>query len=194
MGRKNSFTVIFFLVSLIFLAVAALNGAAARQTREMEVVQMARVVAAGTMMSIKSESFGMNEYIPVEFSCKGRDKSPPLLVENVPRGAKSLALIMDDPDAPAGTWVHWVLWDIPPGTRKIEAGSAPAGAVPGVNSWGKPGYGGPCPPSGVHRYFFKLYALDTRLSLGRGAGKRELEAAMRGHIIARAELLGLFKK
>ncbi len=186
MGQKNDFPLFIFLACLL------LAGAAAAQTQKTEVVQMARTVTAG--MSIQSPSFGMNEYIPVEFTCKGKDTSPPLLVENVPAGAKSLAMIVDDPDAPAGTWVHWVQWNIPPETRLIEAGSAPKSAVQGINSWGKAAYGGPCPPSGVHRYFFKLYALNTMLSLGRGAGKRELEAAMRGHIIARAELVGLSRK
>ncbi|MDA8387128.1 MAG: YbhB/YbcL family Raf kinase inhibitor-like protein [Nitrospiraceae bacterium] len=153
---------------------------------------MAGVTAA--RMSIKSPSFGSDGYIPREFSCKGKDINPPLALENVPEGAKSMALIVDDPDAPSGTWVHWVMWNIPPETGSIEAGSVPKGAVEGRNSWKKTGYGGPCPPSGVHHYFFRLYALDTMLTLGGGAQKGELEAAMKGHVIAKSELVGLFRK
>ena len=150
--------------------------------------------AATVRMLIKSPSFVPGGYIPEEFSCGGKDVNPPLVFEGVPEKARSLALVVDDPDAPDGTWFHWVTWNIPPRTVRIGAGSVPEGTVQGRNSWGKSAYGGPCPPSGVHHYFFKLYALDTVLSLGRSAGAAELEAAMRGHIIARSEIVGLFKK
>lgn len=190
MGQKNS-PLFLFLLCLIVLAAPVPEGRAAGAN--LEVARMAQVTATG--MSIKSPSFGTNGYIPEEFSCKGRNISPQLMIENVPRGTRSLALVVDDPDAPGGIFVHWVMWDIPPETRQIPAGSVPKGAVQGMNSWKKAAYGGPCPPSGVHHYFFKLYALDTKkLSPGHEAGKEELEAAMQGHIIAQTELVGLFRK
>ncbi len=145
-------------------------------------------------MGIKSPSFAAGGPIPAQFSCKGSDTNPPLVFENVPAGTKSLVLIVDDPDAPGGTWVHWVMWNIQPDAGRIEADSAPRGAVQGINSWGKTGYGGPCPPSGTHHYHFKLYALDTKLSLDSSSGKPELEAAMQGHILAHSEVIGLFSK
>jgi hypothetical protein len=122
------------------------------------------------------------------------DVNPPLMVENIPPKAKSLALIVDDPDAPRGTWVHWVVWNADPGTREIKEQSIPTGAIQGMNDFGNRGYGGPCPPSGTHRYFFKLYALDTALTLGPNATKAALEAAMKGHILAEAELIGLYER
>jgi hypothetical protein len=117
----------------------------------------------------------------------------------VPEGTRSFALIADDPDAPVGTWVHWVLYNIPSSARTlIESIPADAkladGSINGKNSWGKPGYGGPCPPSGTHRYFFKLYALDTVLNLGSGATKEQLLNAMQGHILGQAELMGKYKR
>jgi hypothetical protein len=122
------------------------------------------------------------------------DVNPPLMVENIPPKAKSLALIVDDPDAPRGTWVHWVLWNVDPGTREIKEQSIPTGATQGMNDFGNRDYGGPCPPSGTHRYFFKLYALDTALTLGPDANKAALEAAMKGHILDKAELIGLYER
>jgi Raf kinase inhibitor-like YbhB/YbcL family protein len=114
--------------------------------------------------------------------------------DNVPSEAKSLALIVDDPDAPVGMWVHWVVWNIDPSTREIAEDNVPRNAAQGKNDWKRNTYGGPCPPSGVHRYFFKLYALDTRLNLGTGTVKTDLEKAMHGHILGKAELIGLYKR
>jgi len=130
------------------------------------------------------------EVIPDKFTCKGEDINPKLMISEIPASAKTLALIMDDPDAPMGTWVHWVMWNIPLGN--INENSAPG--TQGVNSWGKNKYGGPCPPSGTHRYFFKVYALDTTLKLPEGSTKQELLQAMKSHIIAQAELIGLYSK
>lgn len=144
-------------------------------------------------MNISSPAFEENGKVPKRHTCDGENTSPPLIIAGVPAGAASLALIVDDPDAPAGTWVHWVVWGIGAGTREIKAGSLPAGAVQGVNSFRKNNYGGPCPPSGSHRYFFKLYALDAALSLDPKATKADLERAMKGHVVAEAQTMGRYR-
>jgi hypothetical protein len=136
-------------------------------------------------MKLSSPAFEENGKVPKRHTCDGENTSPPLVINDVPAGAASLALIVDDPDAPVGTWVHWVVWGIDAGTREIKTGSLPAGAVQGVNSFRKSNYGGPCPPSGSHRYFFKLYALDAALKLDAKATKADLERAMKGHAEAR---------
>jgi len=135
--------------------------------------------------------------IPVNHSCDGEDISPPLDWNEPPGNTQSFALIMDDPDAPGGTWVHWVLFNIPGDARSLLGNlppdaQLPDGSIQGVNSFGRNDYGGPCPPSGTHRYFFKLYALDITLSLDESAGKDEVLAAMEGHILAQAELMGTY--
>jgi len=144
-------------------------------------------------LKISSPAFGHNEHIPPKYTCDDTDVNPPLVIENVPTGAKSLALIMDDPDAPRGTWVHWVVWNIGPDTKEIREHSVPSGAKEGMNDFRKLNYGGPCPPSGTHRYFFKLYALDIALNLDSDTNKAGLEKAMRGHILGQAEMIGLYK-
>lgn len=145
-------------------------------------------------MKITSSAFANNQMIPSKYTCDGGNVNPSLEISDVPKSAKSLALIMDDPDAPAGIWVHWTLWNIDPKTSEIAEHSVPPGAAQGVTSFGKPGYGGPCPPSGTHRYFFKLYALDLRLDLSEAASKAELEGAMREHILEQSELTGLYSR
>lgn len=145
----------------------------------------------GAGMKILSPEFENNGFIPKKFTCQGEDVSPALIIEDIPKEAKSLVLIVDDPDAPMGTWVHWVVFDIPP-TNRIEENSIPG--KQGRNNAGRKDYGGPCPPSGTHRYFFKLYALDKILNLAEGIVKQELEKAMEGHILGQAELIGLYKK
>jgi hypothetical protein len=147
-----------------------------------------------TTIKISSAVFKHNELIPAKYTCDGSDVNPPLLIENVPPTAKSLALIVDDPDAPAGTWVHWVVWNISPGTGDIMENTVPSGAEQGLNDFRKRSYGGPCPPSGTHRYFFKIYALDTPLVLGSNTTKAVLEKTMKGHVVAQGELIGLYKK
>lgn len=142
-------------------------------------------------MKISSPEFKHNNSIPKKFTCQGEDINPALVIEGLPEGVKSLALIVDDPDAPMGTWVHWVVFDILPCTQ-IDEDSTPG--KQGKNDFGRKDYGGPCPPSGVHRYFFKLYALDKMLNLDVGITKAGLEDAMQGHILASAELIGLYKK
>jgi Raf kinase inhibitor-like YbhB/YbcL family protein len=147
---------------------------------------------------ITSPAFAHGGAIPSDFSCDGRDISPALIWTEPPAGTQSFALIMDDPDAPMGTWVHWVLYNIPASTRNLTEGTPTDpklsdGSLQGKTSAGSTGYHGPCPPSGTHHYFFKLYALDTMLSLSAKADKKELLAAMEGHILANVELMGTFK-
>ncbi|MFW6120451.1 MAG: YbhB/YbcL family Raf kinase inhibitor-like protein, partial [Petrotogales bacterium] len=134
-------------------------------------------------MKLSSPAFENEESIPNEYTCEGADVSPPLMFSEIPEDTKSLALIVDDPDAPMGTWVHWVIWNIPPDTISFSKGENIT-FPQGKNDFGKQKYGGPCPPSGTHRYFFKLYALDTMFDLEAGATKKQLEKAMSGHIIA----------
>ncbi|MHB8777444.1 MAG: YbhB/YbcL family Raf kinase inhibitor-like protein [Anaerolineales bacterium] len=146
---------------------------------------------------ITSPAFANAEAIPADYSCKGRNISPALIWSEPPAATQSFALIMDDPDAPMGTWVHWVLFNIPASTRDLKESTSTDpqlsdGSLQGKTSAGSNGYHGPCPPSGIHRYFFKLYALDTMLDLSSAADKKDLLAAMEGHILANAELTGTF--
>ena len=145
----------------------------------------------GGNMKLTSSAFSHNQMIPKKYTCEGNDVSPPLTIDGIPDGAKSLALIVDDPDAPMGTWVHWVVFDIPI-VNQIAEDTIPG--KQGHNDFGKKDYGGPCPPSGTHRYFHKIYALDTTLNLKEGITKKALEKAMQGHILDKAELIGLYKK
>jgi len=144
-----------------------------------------------SLMKLTSSEFENNKFIPDRFTCAGEDINPSLTIEDIPAAAKSLALILDDPDAPGGMWVHWVVYDIPLISR-IEENSIPG--KEGTNDFGRQSYGGPCPPSGAHRYFFKLYALDAILNLKEGLTKAELERAMAGHILAKAGLVGLYER
>jgi len=151
-------------------------------------------------LKLSSPAFSHNGLIPEQYTCDGANKAPPLAWSNVPAGAKSLALIVDDPDAPdpkapKRTFVHWVVYNLSPTATSIgEGGKLPAGAGEGVNDAKKVGYGGPCPPIGRHRYFFKLYALDTMLADLGTPTKQKLEEAMRGHTIEHTELIGLYER
>ena len=153
--------------------------------------------------SIQSKSFRHNEMIPARYTCDGQDISPPLQWSGIPTESKSLVLIVDDPDAPDPaapkmTWVHWVLYNIPvdtPGLEEnISSASLPEGTKEGINDWGRKGYGGPCPPIGRHRYFFKIYALDTVLTDLQQPTKKQVEEAIAGHILAKAELVGMYQR
>jgi hypothetical protein len=148
---------------------------------------------------LTSSAFAPGEPIPRRYTCDGEDISPPLEWGDPPGGTQSFALMCDDVDAPAGTWVHWVLYDLPAGSRGLPEAIPPDaeladGGRHGENSWGWLGYGGPCPPGGTHRYFFRLYALDTALGLGAGASKEQLLQAMEGHVLAQAELMGTYTR
>ena len=172
----------------IFLLVCGLLAACARTPSVSQEVVM--------NLEITSPAFVHEEGIPELYTCKGRDISPPLQWGEPPEGTQSLVLIMDDPDAPVGTWDHWLVFNLPPNLRQLpeDAVSLPQGALTGRNSWGRNDYGGPCPPGGArHRYFFKLYALDTQLDLQSGVKKNQLEQAMQTHILAQGELIGIYK-
>lgn len=145
-------------------------------------------------MKLSSTAFAHDGSIPAKFTCDGEDVSPPLTMAEVPAGTVSLALIVDDPDAPGGDWVHWTVWNISPDSPGFSEGTVPAGTVEGQTDFGRSGWGGPCPPSGEHRYQFKIYALDTTLTLPQTAGKAEMEAAMEGHILEQTILLGRYAR
>jgi len=145
--------------------------------------------------TLTSPAFGPGEWIPAKYTCDGQDVSPPLRWSEPPAGTRSFALIVDDPDAPRRTWTHWLLFNLPVEPQELAEGSgSPPGSRTGRNSWGRPGYGGPCPPGGTHRYFFKLYALDTILTLAAGATREQLQQAMTGHILGQAELMGVYSR
>ena len=150
-------------------------------------------------MKLTSTAFSEGGMIPAQYTCNGPDISPPLNWEDVPEHTKSLALIADDPDAPVGTWVHWVLYNLPADTHELQEDLPktkvlPNGAMQGTNDFRKIGYGGPCPPGGTHRYFFKLYALDELVDLNPGARKKDLLDTMKGHILAECQLMGKFSR
>ena len=151
-------------------------------------------------IQITSTAFSEGQPIPQKYTCQGSDFSPPLQWTNTPPNTKSLALIADDPDAPAGTWVHWVLYDLPATATELaentpKSAQLPGGAKQGLNSWPSLGYNGPCPPSGKpHRYFFKLYAFDAMLDLKPGLTKKDLLKAMEGHVLAEGQLMGTYQR
>jgi len=145
-------------------------------------------------LTISSPALKNGGEIPKKYTCDGANVNPPLQVENVPSSTRSLALVFDDVDAPRGTYVHWILWNIAPGVKEIKENSVPEGAVQGVNDFKKRYYGGPCPPRQAHKYVFKIYALDILLNLNSNGTKKDLEKVMEGHILSRAQLTGLFKR
>lgn len=150
-------------------------------------------------IEVKSSVFEEGGMIPKQYTCDGADVSPPLTWTSIPEGTKSIALICDDPDAPMGTWVHWVLFNLPAGVNELPENvpsekTLETGGVQGTNDFGNIGYGGPCPPGGTHRYYFKLYALDRELNLHAGAKKKDLLKAMEGHIMAEGQLMGRYKR
>jgi Raf kinase inhibitor-like YbhB/YbcL family protein len=144
-------------------------------------------------MELTSSAFEHNGAIPQRYSCDGEDISPPLAISGMPEGTQGFALIVDDPDAPVGTWDHWIEFNIPETTVNVPEDVGLLGTQ-GANSWGRTGYGGPCPPSGAHRYLFKHYALDAKLNVEAGASKLVVEGAMAGHVLAHAELIGLYSR
>jgi Raf kinase inhibitor-like YbhB/YbcL family protein len=151
---------------------------------------IASFAAEGARIKITSSAFNEGGNIPSKFTCNESNTSPPLQISGVPSEAKSLVLIADDPDAPSGLFTHWLIWNIPPQTMSTE-GSAPKG-VHGANDFGKSDYNGPCPPTGTHRYSFKIFALDRELNLRGGAKRSQVDAGMKGHVIAQGELIGRY--
>jgi Raf kinase inhibitor-like YbhB/YbcL family protein len=159
----------------------------------MAAVALSSIALGGANVKITSPAFQTGGNIPKQFTCDGADTNPPLHIEGAPPEAKNLALIVDDPDAPGGLFTHWIVWNIDPKTTTIGEGSVPSG-VQGKNDFGKSGYGGPCPPPGTHRYFFKIFALDRQLDLPAGSKRAQLDAAMKGHVIAQGELMGRYSR
>ena len=145
-------------------------------------------------MVIRIQGMETGGRIPARYTCDGEDIHPALSFSGVPQEARSLALLVDDPDSPSGNWTHWIIWRLSPAEREIAEGKIPAGAAEGMNDFGKTGYGGPCPGSGEHRYFFRLYALREPLPLSPGASRKEFEDACRGRIIAQADTYGVYER
>ena len=191
----------FFIPIMLVFAVFIIGCNAQVKNNEIETTEIRDNENSGNGvvdMKLTSPAFKNNSLMPSEYTCDGSGAIPELRIEEVPKNAKSLALIMDDPDVPknirpSGLWVHWVVWDIPPDTKTIQKGNEPEG-IGGNSDFKRTGYGGPCPPDREHRYFFKLYALDTKLDLEEGSNKKELENVMEGHIIEKTELIGLYKR
>ena len=144
-------------------------------------------------LTVKSSAFESNGKIPAKYTCDGENVNPPLSISGLPEGTASLALLVEDPDAPGGVFRHWAVWNISAGTMEVGENSVPQGAIEGANDFGEVGWGAPCPPSGSHRYVFKIYALDVILELGEGASRAELTAAMEDHVLASGELVGLYR-
>jgi Raf kinase inhibitor-like YbhB/YbcL family protein len=153
-----------------------------------------------SQLKLETTAFSSGGFIPARFTCKGRDVSPPLAWSGPPADTRAFALILEDPDAPAGTWTHWLVYDLPPSARALPEGVPTSGEISGggrqgTNDFGKIGYGGPCPPPGKpHRYFFRLYSLNAPLKLSAGASKEEVQAALRGRVVAETQLMGRFKR
>lgn len=186
-------------LSRVFVALAALLAANLLPAAAIATAQAASKEGGRMNIELSSSAFAAGQTIPVVYSCRGRDISPPLQWSGGGSGVKSYALIVDDPDAPMGIWVHWVYFNIPASTHALPAGVKPGprlpdGSIQGIGSSGDNRYHGPCPPSGRHRYFFKLYALDRLLDLGPSADRQAVLQAMRGHILAEGRLMGYFSK
>jgi len=170
---------LFALFSVSAVFASALSSAAPAQSQ-----------SAVAKIAVTSSAFQSGGKIPDQFTCKGANVNPPLQWKGVPPGTKSLALIVDDSDAPGGLFTHWIVWNIDPAPNQVSEKSVPAGAIEGTSDFGKIGYGGPCPPSGTHRYFFRIIALDGKLDLKSGVKRHELDKAIASHSLARGELMG----
>jgi Raf kinase inhibitor-like YbhB/YbcL family protein len=186
MKKYLSVFLVLFLLAFIFIALL-------RRHLKSSQINSPNSVMLKSSMELTSNSFENNSTIPKDFTCDGQNINPDLQITQIPENTKSLALIMDDPDAPAGNWTHWLLANIEPNTTHIEKNQTPKNVVVGKNSFGDTKYGGPCPPNGAHHYQFKLYALDTNLDLKQGFSKNELLKSMQGHIIDQSLLIGLYR-
>jgi Raf kinase inhibitor-like YbhB/YbcL family protein len=152
------------------------------------------LTTSSAAMKLSSPDFKEGENIPARFTCDGKDVSPTLQIEGMPQGAKSLVVILEDRDAPGGNFTHWLMWNVVPNLTEIVGNKPPSGAVQGVNDFGKNKYSGPCPPPELHRYYFKLYALDTTLDLPRKSKRKAIDSAIKGHVIAEATLMGRYAR
>jgi len=192
MGKKQKI-ILIFLLFLAFLTITVFSQNFKTIKKEKYMNSSQKNIAL-RKIKISSPAFIENGLIPKKYTCDGKDINPPLEIKYIPENTVSLALIIDDPDAPGGVWDHWIVWNINPKTTEIKENSLPEGAVEGLNSFGKHSYGGPCPPHGIHHYHFKIYALKKDIKLKPLSGKKELEKAMQGNIISQAEIIGLYKK
>lgn len=186
-------------ITLLTLALTVLATACAGEEKAGPTPPATTEEVRAMTLELTSIAFSEGQPIPARYTCTGEDISPPLAWRGAPPGTQSFALIMDDPDAPGRTWVHWVVFNLPASATGLPAairsdGDLPGEAVHGQNSWRRNDYGGPCPPSGTHRYFFKLYALDTTLDLAPGATKQQVLDALAGHVLAEGQLMGTYKK
>ena len=188
MGNLSKITAMFIFLILILVLIAGSMIAFLPQ----KLPKSLSSLISQENMKITSSVFEAYQLIPLKYTCDGEDINPPLTIEGVPAKAKSLVLIVDDPDSPSGNWDHWLVWNIDPQTKEIKENSVPLKAILGTNDFNKLEYGGPCPGSGTHRYSFRVYALDNILNLEKGAGKSALEKAMASHILAQAELIGKY--
>jgi Raf kinase inhibitor-like YbhB/YbcL family protein len=179
------------IIALLAVLILIAGCAPAEAPEQMSAEQTSAQSQEVDTMKITSTAFKNNSLLPSKYTCDGEGVSPPLEITSVPKNTRSIALIVDDPDAPLGTFVHWVAWDIP---VKGNISEGDTGFSQGTNDFGKQSYGAPCPPSGAHRYFFKAYALDITLELEEGSTKEELVDAMEGHIVAEAELIGKYSR
>ena len=182
------------LLLAFLLILAACNDETDEAPSVQEETQSEEVEVAINLLTLTSAAFGEGESIPEKYTCDGEDVSPPLTWQDVSADVGAYALIMDDPDAPRGTWVHWVIYDLAPDLTQLPEGVASNVGTQGSNSWDRMGYGGPCPPSGTHRYFFKLYALDAPVGLEAGADKETLLSAIEGHVLAEGQLMGTYAR
>jgi len=187
LSKKGIFFFLIIDIALVAVAVSVFWRPKANVTSSGESLNLGH-------MRISSSAFLQDEYIPPAHTCDGRDLSPQLSWDDVPEETRSLVLVVDDPDAPSGAWTHWTMWNIPPTAKGVEQGGIVTGAVLGTTSAGSAGWHGPCPPFGVHRYFFKLFALDVRLELPASSSVSELEQAMVGHILDKAGLVGRYER
>jgi Raf kinase inhibitor-like YbhB/YbcL family protein len=187
------FLTLLLISAMLFSACVPFGQTLPKETKVQDQAPKAQEGGKMADFSLTSKAFKSKQMIPKRFTCDGENMNPPLSIEAIPKGTESLSLIVDDPDAPSGTWVHWLVWNIPPQFDEFPEGSSPPSALKGKNDFGNEEWGGPCPPPGPeHRYFFKLYALDTILELKKGATKPLLEKAMEGHILAQTELVGRY--
>lgn len=183
------------LLALVLIIIGGLVFYSLSREKKSAVISPALNTNSKNTMKIASLAFQNNENMPPKYSCDGENISPPLEISDIPARAKSLALVLHDPDAPlSGGFTHWVVWNINPSTKEIPEGSPPQNSVEGLNSSGRAGYTGPCPPSGVHHYEFRLYALDEKLNLDTSVNKDGVEKAMEGHILEQSLLVGLYKR
>jgi Raf kinase inhibitor-like YbhB/YbcL family protein len=187
--KKQGYSIVLIIILLIVLFFVYQKSFIVQE----HLLNKEQIIVSESLMEVKS-AFNNSERIPVEFTCEGDNVSPPLFISGIPNSAKSLAIIADDPDSPSGTWVHWVIFNIIPRGDSMQIKEDESPGTEGVTSFKKIGYGGPCPPSGSHRYFFKVYALNEILNRKEGATKQQLEEAMQGHIIEKAELIGLYSR